>query len=246
MILINMITGRSPWLSAVCSDESFRAYLQDPNYLHTMLPLSKSASSLLRRILALNPLARLSIAEIRAEILGLDTFYMTESELKRSTDDVRYIAESYLQIKLAAHVRSQPDYDSDYDDLAEMQLYSPNSNLIAPEALPRGRPLPKLPVTASSFTSPPSMLTAGGYTLALPSPASSYSPITPEAHAVADSNIADVLDALEDLVLPSTDGLVGNLHDLQPAAKSKAVSATKKERNPNILRQVVQKLRLRH
>jgi hypothetical protein len=240
MILITMATGRSPWRSAVYSDESFLAYLHDPDYLHTMLPLSKSAATLLRRIFVLDPQARISIADLRVEILALDTFYKTKAELKRSSRGVRRIAESYLKKKLDAAV-SQPDYNSEEDDaLTEIQFDTPSPKRVVLKAAPRGRPLPKPPVVAPSFSNPPSMLTAGGSTLAVPSSASFNGPITPETYAVGDSNIADVVDPLE-LGLPRTDGLV---YDFRKFPSAKKANAEKKERSPNFLRQAMQKLRL--
>ncbi|KAI0030700.1 kinase-like protein, partial [Vararia minispora EC-137] len=84
MILINMTTGRSPWRSATCSDECFATYLHEPEFLRTMLPLSKAACGLVRRILVLNPLSRISLDEMRSEFLNIGTFFMTDEELKRS------------------------------------------------------------------------------------------------------------------------------------------------------------------
>jgi hypothetical protein len=247
MILINMTTGRSPWRAAVCSDECFASYLQDPDFLRTMLPLSASAAALARGTLVLNPTARTSIGELRAGLLAVDTFYMTEAELKRSNRHVREVVETYLELSLAAPppVTSQTA-DREDQDLGKApptsQEQSPDHVIV--NASPR-RALPRPPVAAAA-SSPPSMLAAGGSTLGVPSLASSGGPVTPTTHAVVDAGVANAADSIEEFTLPQADAPLYKPRDFQAAAGSKTGPAVKKERNANLLRQAMQKLHLGH
>ncbi|KAI0768524.1 kinase-like domain-containing protein [Trametes elegans] len=81
VILINMITGRHPWQKATMGDRCFAQFARDPDALLDMLPVSDGAHRILKRILALNPLARISLRDLRTAVLELDTFFPLEDEL---------------------------------------------------------------------------------------------------------------------------------------------------------------------
>lgn len=89
-----MITCRSPWQKAVTMDDCFSDFLLEENYLREMLPISKSANTLFRKIFAYDPMQRITIPALRKEIVELDTFFMSDEEISRSGRAVR-VAASY-------------------------------------------------------------------------------------------------------------------------------------------------------
>lgn len=75
IILVNMVTGRHPWNTAHVSDDHFRAFLEDEDYLYKNFPISRALNGVLKWILRPNPIGRLQIPQIRQAILKMDTFY---------------------------------------------------------------------------------------------------------------------------------------------------------------------------
>ncbi|KAJ3799087.1 serine/threonine protein kinase, negative regulator of sexual conjugation and meiosis [Lentinula aff. detonsa] len=95
VILTNMIAGRNPWRYAMTTDDCFSAFLYNRDFLRSVLPISDQANLILKRIFHLNPFNRISIPDLRREILDVDSFFMSESELRRSSDVVRAAAANY-------------------------------------------------------------------------------------------------------------------------------------------------------
>ncbi|KAJ8077420.1 hypothetical protein PM082_001850 [Marasmius tenuissimus] len=87
VILINLITARNPWNLAVSKDQHLAAFLQDPNYLRKLLPISDGIHRILLRIFELNPLRRISIPTLRREILAVKTFRAAESPKRKASQD---------------------------------------------------------------------------------------------------------------------------------------------------------------
>ncbi|KAI5893463.1 Pkinase-domain-containing protein [Schizophyllum commune H4-8] len=81
VVLTNLVSGRNPWGYAVSSDACFAAYMRDPNFLLTVLPISEAANNVLKRIFVINPLRRISLPGLRAEIEDIRTFYASDVEL---------------------------------------------------------------------------------------------------------------------------------------------------------------------
>ncbi|KIK42518.1 hypothetical protein CY34DRAFT_83409 [Suillus luteus UH-Slu-Lm8-n1] len=92
VILVNMVSGRNPWRFATPSDEGFLGYLYNVDFLREILPISKPFNEILKRIFRLQPFSRISLPELKEEILKLDTFYMSDAELRDAPDNVREAA----------------------------------------------------------------------------------------------------------------------------------------------------------
>lgn len=95
VILVNLTCGRNPWKQACPSDETFRAYLANPDFLRSILPISEACNTLLKRIFSLNPVARISLEELKMEIAQIKTFNMTTEELSKATRATREAARAW-------------------------------------------------------------------------------------------------------------------------------------------------------
>jgi serine/threonine protein kinase len=78
-MLVNLTCGRNPWKRASFDDSTFRAFMKDPTFLRTILPISLELDSLLQRIFEFNPAKRATIREIRETILRCSTFTASKS-----------------------------------------------------------------------------------------------------------------------------------------------------------------------
>ncbi len=74
MILVNLTCGRNPWKRASVEDSTFRAYLKNPAFLKSILPLSPELDSILRRVFEVNPAKRITIPELRDLIIRCSRF----------------------------------------------------------------------------------------------------------------------------------------------------------------------------
>ncbi|KAL8947267.1 MAG: hypothetical protein Q9222_006435 [Ikaeria aurantiellina] len=74
IILVNLTCGRNPWKRASIDDSTFRAYLKNPHFLSSILPLSPELDSILRRIFECDPRRRISISELRDLIIQCPRF----------------------------------------------------------------------------------------------------------------------------------------------------------------------------
>lgn len=82
VILVNLVCGRNPWRIASASDESFTAYLADPTFLRRILPISDECLYVLARIFTIDADARVTLAELRRDVLAVKSFFMGEEELR--------------------------------------------------------------------------------------------------------------------------------------------------------------------
>ncbi|KAG0693287.1 serine/threonine protein kinase, negative regulator of sexual conjugation and meiosis [Suillus ampliporus] len=97
VILVNMVTGRTPWGTAAPSDPDFRRYLGNVDFLLEVLPISKSFNKILKLIFQVKPSTRMSIPELRDEIVKLDSFYPSEAELCDVSEKAREDARDYAR-----------------------------------------------------------------------------------------------------------------------------------------------------
>jgi len=79
VILVNLTCGRNPWKRASFEDSTFRAFMKDPKFLRTILPISLELDAILRRIFEFNPAKRATIPEVREMILRCSGFSATKS-----------------------------------------------------------------------------------------------------------------------------------------------------------------------
>ena len=77
VMLVNLTCGRNPWKRASIEDSTFRAYLQDPFFLKSILPLSTEMVCILSRVFERDPAKRISIPELRQLIVECPRFTET-------------------------------------------------------------------------------------------------------------------------------------------------------------------------
>ncbi|CAG8500429.1 15171_t:CDS:2 [Cetraspora pellucida] len=65
VILINITCGRNPWKQACLRDETFSMFLQDRDFLKTILPLSDELNEILKDIFNPNPEKRITLKELK-------------------------------------------------------------------------------------------------------------------------------------------------------------------------------------
>ncbi|KAJ2964221.1 hypothetical protein NQZ79_g827 [Umbelopsis isabellina] len=74
VILINLTAGRNPWKQANVKDETFHTYLQDPDFLLSILPITTELNEIIKRIFCANPEKRIRLHELRRRIAGCRHF----------------------------------------------------------------------------------------------------------------------------------------------------------------------------
>lgn len=79
VILVNLTCGRNPWKRASSDDSTFRAFMKDPKFLRSILPISLELDAILRRIFEFNPAKRATIPEIRDMIHRCSGFSASKS-----------------------------------------------------------------------------------------------------------------------------------------------------------------------
>ena len=75
-----MIGNVRPWSFAIPEDKNYSEYLLNRSVLFDKLPISHSAYLLLRKIFSTRPELRPSLAAIRAEVVAMDTFFLSDEE----------------------------------------------------------------------------------------------------------------------------------------------------------------------
>lgn len=236
IILTNMISGRNPWRWAKTDDDCFVSYIHEPDFLLQVLPISRGANYILKRIFTLNPLSRISLPELREEILKLDTFFMSDEELLGAPEFVRSAADKYAPRPPIDPPRVLDDAPflagkGAFSSLSEESYVfaSPDEN--APVRAPRSR-LHSVDVTDVPRSLNPHQFSIGSLGSSSSSGAESEGPITPETYATDPA--IDVPDIPEDEGLGES-VLFSGL-SIAPAPKQSI-------RRPGIFRSAVQRLR---
>ncbi|GAA5905524.1 hypothetical protein JCM6882_004775 [Rhodosporidiobolus microsporus] len=135
VILVNLTCGRNPWKQACPSDETFCAYLGNPDFLRSILPISEHTNRILKRIFALNPLARISLPDLRREIMSVKTFVMSEDELRHATRATREAARAFQQSGKQARAPAQPAQPvyEEYEEEADEEYEEPMQDVMDSE-----------------------------------------------------------------------------------------------------------------
>lgn len=189
-----MIAGRNPWNYATTDDQCFLRFMANPEYLREMLPISKSANNVLRRMLTFDARTRISIPELREEILNIDTFFMTQEDIAKGNKFVKIAAATY------AAPTSPLFYPSDIgalcdDDYLGRDLYADelrrSSRSILCAVCIEDRPNNFVIVDAFGTRCSTSL---GSHSS---SGDESEGPITPETHAQDSVSLVEVPDMLE-------------------------------------------------
>ena len=74
VILVNLTCGRNPWKEASADDAVFRAYLEDPFFLQTILPLTNRITYILSRVFEIDPSKRITLPELRNMVADCPSF----------------------------------------------------------------------------------------------------------------------------------------------------------------------------
>ncbi|WVQ81407.1 hypothetical protein IAT38_003531 [Cryptococcus sp. DSM 104549] len=82
VILVNLTCGRNPWRQACPKDETFRAYVHNPDFLRSILPISHETNRILKGLFALEPKDRITLKDLRAMVVQVERFTMTDEELQ--------------------------------------------------------------------------------------------------------------------------------------------------------------------
>lgn len=92
VILVNLMCGRNPWKQACTADETFREYLRRPDFLMDILPISEEANGILKRIFTVRPEWRISTRDLRKAVIAVESFTVTEAEMKAREHRARIAA----------------------------------------------------------------------------------------------------------------------------------------------------------
>jgi hypothetical protein len=196
---MNIITGLAMWRSASSTDEAFGNFLRNPNIIRSTHPISKGAADIMKRIFVVNPLARITLSELREEIIKLDTFFMSEEDLLQAPLVVREAAVNYSALGCSSsdiihpHSTDETVYGIlDEEDPEEQYLFpSPDPDAPYPYLSPLSPRIispmhedPPIDVVLATLFHESVTKRSNSTSGSCSSGADSDGPITPETHAV--------------------------------------------------------------
>lgn len=114
MILANFISGFTPWMEATGSDDEFAEFLEDPLYFRTRTPISSAAHDILLRILAVDPAERISLGELRSEIVDVESFFNGDGS--RALLEPIQLTQSLADAKHSISSRPSSEYSDEEAD----------------------------------------------------------------------------------------------------------------------------------
>ena len=86
IILLNMVTGRTPWARASSSTPEYAEFVKNPGYLLERYQISPGLNKIIRRMLRANPAIRMRLPDVRRAITELDAFYRSETVTEGGND----------------------------------------------------------------------------------------------------------------------------------------------------------------
>ena len=130
IILINLTCGRNPWKRASPNDKTFYAYIHQPGFLQTILPITLQLEQILCNILNPDPKQRISLAQIRKAVIHcprLTTYYSFLSYLSLSQPAVFYDDQNIIksQDQLSTPRTSNDYYYSNKSKIHENIIFPP-------------------------------------------------------------------------------------------------------------------------
>ncbi|KAF9132230.1 hypothetical protein BGW39_000550 [Mortierella sp. 14UC] len=78
IILTNLVFGRNPWKQACPRDETFSAYVQNNDFLQTILPMSTELNDIIKGTFCLNPKKRITLSELAQRVQACKSFTAPE------------------------------------------------------------------------------------------------------------------------------------------------------------------------
>ncbi|KAJ1651591.1 Serine/threonine protein kinase [Dispira simplex] len=74
VILVNLASGRNPWNQAIMSDPIFRAFVNNPDFLSSALPITPQFNRIIKLVFCLDPTERCTLDELRRLVKGCRYF----------------------------------------------------------------------------------------------------------------------------------------------------------------------------
>jgi serine/threonine protein kinase len=134
---VNLCCGRNPWKRASTEDSTFRAFLKDPQFLRSILPLSPELNSILRRIFECDPLKRITLPELRRLIVECPRFTVrsgcTYPVARPPRHNYQFVEEPFDSVSFVQYP-SQPsaepiEVEYSYSAVSDASLSDDNSSL---------------------------------------------------------------------------------------------------------------------
>ncbi|KAG8936473.1 hypothetical protein FRC02_001891 [Tulasnella sp. 418] len=131
VLLINLACGRNPWKRAHYEDTTFSNYLKNPQFLMSILPISRELNELLRKIFTCRWEDRISLDRFREEVMHIQKFTLSSGELENAPPLVklaagqlmydRVVVEEKVERALAVcRLVERPDWTSDNSGESDM------------------------------------------------------------------------------------------------------------------------------
>ena len=99
ILLINLSCGRNPWVRAHFEEGTFASFLQSPDYLLSILPISSQLNELLKLVFRLDPEERITLDEMITFVSHINRFTLDWNELCCASEIVRAAAGPLIRVR---------------------------------------------------------------------------------------------------------------------------------------------------